>query len=767
MAWQKWSIWSFILSRLAKAQGFLDPTVVFANLQRFAKPSEVWVPSELLRSGAILQSRGLINSQAIQHNLDWVWPFWVERQFDPKDDAFVPRAFSMTHINLTHRNWTAVGVPDVAELSIVDPRGLVTPLFDGWSVDAWIISEHFNLLPSRMREAAQSIEFNEGPCVATVSKVMGMTLDVRAQGKLQQGMPVCDITFRAASPVRAWLAICIRPYNPEGISFIRDIKRLPDAPGWLINGKDEARLNKPPFHYMFSNYLAGDVYDQSHFSDDLGRMVDKATESITCPVGMATAVAMYPLVPYRTREVSMSVPLSLGKAPAAGVPWHGQFEGCCVLKVPDQHFQFLYESALRTLILHSPGDVFPGPFVYKRFWFRDAAFILNAMLGVGLVRNIEKIIDLFPGRQTPMGYFLSQDGEWDSNGQAIWTMERYARMTDRPIKKEWLDSVYRGAKWIMRKRMPSDSKTPHAGLLPVGFSAEHFGPSDYYYWDDFWGVAGLKSAAALTATHGPDVSEAISAAARDLLECTERSLEMVKDQLHSAMPSSPYRRMDGGAIGSLAVSYPLQLWPAKDERVLHTVDFLMKNNFLQGCFYHEISHSGINAYMTLHVAQVLLRAGDMRFFNIVEGIAKLASPTGQWPEAIHPKTRGGCMGDGQHVWAAAEWVLMMRNMFVREEEEARVMVLCSGIPSQWLQERGTLSIGPVLTMFGKIFVSVVVEESIHISWEAQWYGEEPAIEVRLPGHPVHTVTGSTGSLSFKPNAVRPSGNVFRKTTMGS
>src|SRR5262245_32419936 len=112
MLWIKWWLWSFLLKRLAKAQGVLDRFVVFSRLHHFSKPSEVWVPTELLRSGAVLHSRGLINSQAIQHNLDWVWPFWVERQFNPTDDAFIPRAFSMTHINLTHRNWTALGIPD-------------------------------------------------------------------------------------------------------------------------------------------------------------------------------------------------------------------------------------------------------------------------------------------------------------------------------------------------------------------------------------------------------------------------------------------------------------------------------------------------------------------------------------------------------------------------------------------------------------------------------------------------------------------------------
>ena len=96
----------------------------------------------------LFHARGLINTKAIQNNLDWVWPYWVERQFNPADVSFIPRAFSFSHINLTHRNWTAVGLPDVPYYPIVDPRGLVTPHFDGWSLDFWLIG------PRRRRLAA-------------------------------------------------------------------------------------------------------------------------------------------------------------------------------------------------------------------------------------------------------------------------------------------------------------------------------------------------------------------------------------------------------------------------------------------------------------------------------------------------------------------------------------------------------------------------------------------------------------------------------------
>lgn len=117
--WWKWFPWKFLVRNAARRQGFLDPIKIISQLQNFSQPSEVIAPNELLRSGVVLHARGLINSLAIQHNLDWIWPYWVECQYNPRNVAFIPRSFSLTQINLTHRNWTALGVPDSNEFSIV------------------------------------------------------------------------------------------------------------------------------------------------------------------------------------------------------------------------------------------------------------------------------------------------------------------------------------------------------------------------------------------------------------------------------------------------------------------------------------------------------------------------------------------------------------------------------------------------------------------------------------------------------------------------
>ena len=116
----------------------------------------------------------------------------------------------------------------------------------------------------------------------------------------------------------------------------------------------------------------------------------------------------------------------------------------------------------------------------------------------------------------------------------------------------------------------------HAGLLPAGFSAEHLGPNDFYYWDDFWSVAGLRAAAELIdLDQDSPLPARFRREADSLMGAIDRSLTVTADRRnHPGLPASPYRRMDAGAIGSIVVGYPLQLWPGSDPRLLATADFL-------------------------------------------------------------------------------------------------------------------------------------------------------------------------------------------------
>lgn len=743
-----WIPWRLLVSQAATAYGMIDPLSLLARLRQFAQPSEVQAPIELIRAGIIFHARGLINTKAIQHNLDWIWPFWVERQFNPEDPSFIPRAYSLTHVNLTHRNWTAIGLPGLPVYPIVDPRGLITPLYDGWSLDFWIFPKTEPwLVPSRLSQVDQG--WVQGPeaalqtCCSRDSQRLMTTANVEWKGH----RPWLQVKVRGQTEQDGWLVVALRPYNPEGIHFIDTIRFDRKDSFWQVNGHGHVGLEIPPDKVLFSNYKQGDVANRIQEPETV--------HSTACSVGMGTSAALFSMKSGQPSEVGIRILLEDGNGYKTCTlrqteTWSSILKKTARLTVPDERIQALYDTAVRTLILLSAEDVVPGPYTYKRFWFRDAVFMIHALLNINLISRSKRLLEQFFSRQKLSGYFQSQDGEWDSNGQVLWIIDRFQRLTRRPIADPWVDAVLKGALWIKKKRLAGNGDSQHEGLLPAGFSAEHLGPNDYYYWDNFWGIAGLHAAArTLGRYRWKQTGRAILREALKFELRVFKSIHDTAEKSKGAIPAAPSRRMDAGAVGSLVADYPLHITRQGDSRILRTVDFLMGNCLQRGAFFQDMIHSGINVYLTLAIAQTLLRNKDDRYAALIDAAAKLASPTGQWPEAIHPITGGGCMGDGQHGWAAAEWVMMMRNLFVREEGEN--LILGSGIFPEWIATEKQLCFGPTRTPHGTITVKLEKhKDHVMVEWEAAWYKEPPMVHIAVPGFEEKTVHATTLSHRLGP-----------------
>ncbi|MDY6905634.1 MAG: hypothetical protein SWH61_13240 [Thermodesulfobacteriota bacterium] len=769
---RSWIPWRVIIRRAAKAHGFIDPISLMARLRQFAQPSEVQEPIELLRAGIIFHARGLVNAKAIQHNLDWIWPYWVEKQFNPASTSFIPRAFSISHINLTHRNWTAVGIPDSDAYPIVDPRGLVTPFFDSWSMDFWLMNANSRMLiPSRSNHTSQEliISPNLEIITTTTTETGAISSRVRLERTGEANMLRITVTVRSEKEDCLWVSI--RPYNPEGIQFIEKIQavQLPKGPGMLVNNSQYIYFDQPPSDTLFANYREGDVIHQFQNPD--------RPRSVQCDVGMATAAAVFPTDKgngTRTIDIRISVETATETAPGPTVhkdtaaSWTSALNSTSELQIPDRRITFLYNAAVRTLVLLSAKQIVPGPYTYKRFWYRDACLMMHALLVTGFEERCRQHLNAFPNGQKATGYFQSQAGEWDSNGQVLWIADRFQQLTNSALDDTWKPVIRKAVRWIDRKRLTRKQDTRHAGLLPAGFSAEHLGTNDYYYWDDFWAIAGLQGAARTMQRFGDmTAANAINRLADDLKSDVEKSVAAIPEkQKRGCLPASPYRRMDAGAIGSLVADYPLDLYPIEDDpatgasvtgtTMLHTARFLIKSCFHEGGFFQDMIHSGINPYLTLCIAQTLLRYGDARFRDLVTTVAGLASPTGQWPEAIHPITKGGCMGDGQHGWAAAEWVMMIRNMFVREEGDK--LIIGSGIFPEWLKSQTPLGFGPTLTPLGPMHIQLTPEGrrlalTVQLTGKSRTITEKPSglrITARVPGYQPADVPALDKPLLLKP-----------------
>ena len=150
------------------------------------------------------------------------------------------------------------------------------------------------------------------------------------------------------------------------------------------------------------------------------------------------------------------------------------------------------------------------------------------------------------------------------------------------------------------------------------------------------------------------------------------SLEIVADRLgKNFIPASPSRPFDESAIGFVSGIYPLDITDIFPLAFSTTLNEFTDRFVDDRGFFHPIIHSGYNPYLTLQIAHAfLLNDQPQRAWQIAETIFRQCPSPYSLPEAIHPKTGGGAMGDGHHGWAAAEIVLFLLDCLVREIHES-------------------------------------------------------------------------------------------------
>lgn len=731
---------AWLLRRLMGRLRITDDVVRhLSTFQRLGETVEVEMPSELIPVGARTVFRALRTRAAAQIGPDWVWPFWLERQLDPTSPAFVPRGHLPFLTNVTHRNWTAIGNLDSPWEAIVDPRGLVAPWFDGWSLDWWVGAEDRWYVPAREVTVRQRL-VGAAPVVETAVRVPSGDVVHRAyavqRSSVEGGGELVVVEIENASPLPVALALAVRPYNPEGLSVIERIG-LHEGTTVTVDGRVGLLLPRRPGRMAASTFHGGD----SAGIVMGGRAGERWPGDVRDPAGLAQAAfvlplahgatvrAVIPLEPERRSRRRGVVRRRVAHAPAfpealpsaANVArgWRSHGDRGMRLVLPDARLADAVEANRRfLLLLHDGDEITPGPATYHRFWFRDAAYLLAALDRYGYHDEVADVLASYPGRQRTDGFFFSQRHEWDANGAALVALEDHRRMTgDAGLAEAMVGPIAKGVHWIDRTRRQGRRRGDPllAGLLPAGVSAEHFGPFDYYYWDDFWAVAGLRAGAELLAAAGqPEAAEDAGRFAREMWADVRASLDLVAERLGTAaIPAGPRRHLDPGAIGSLVACAPLDLLPADDERIAATAEVIRDRFTLADgrAFYQGISHTGLGTYLTVQLAAVELRAGDRRCLDRLAWMLDAASPTWTWPEAIHPRLPGGCMGDGHHGWAAAEFLTLVRDLLVREVDDG--LAVASLLPDGWYGQGWEVHGAP--TARGRV------------SYAVRWHGERPAL----------------------------------------
>jgi hypothetical protein len=410
------------------------------------------------------------------------------------------------------------------------------------------------------------------------------------------------------------------------------------------------------------------------------------------------------------------------------------------------------------LILADDGEIHPGPTIYDSFWIRDSSVEAIAcalagdtgLAGSQLGRHHLEVFQTgtnWIGPARAYGFFGGQheqdNYEWDANGEALWAFGKFDRIQGPPAAfgaKVYWPYVLQGARWIRDNRAPD-------GIMLSGWSAEHLGDKNQpHYWDDLWSLAGLYEAARIAERIGAAEVAELWAAFDSLKAATAASIRWVltqqrnEGQWETYVPSGPGgdRGLFSTIIGAAAYFHPTRLYYGA--KLGDDIDLAFRltletiwSHFVEGGFRHDKSWQAYGPYLTLQLAHAFLLLGDLDRMDQLLGWAignaafarvsrfdgameQWQVTTGTWNEQ-HAYTVADnftampfhvwYMGDMPHGWAAAEFMLLLREILFFEagEDDNRQLYIAPGVLPRWLNGNGghSVTVTNAATTYGTVF----------------------------------------------------------------
>ncbi|NHK32196.1 MAG: hypothetical protein FK730_12640 [Asgard group archaeon] len=668
---------------------------------------EIEIPKEIKEIEALIFSRGRLNAQFFRGRKDlYVVPNWVHRMLDHNSKGAISLGHSSSFINTNYRDWVAFGGLDCVSEGIVTARGLVVPIINGYGILSGALIDNKPYYITRDGRNKQSLQEGYLPIVINNWELKNHKFKQTVFGS-KSGSSEIGVLKLTKKKKGSQLILSIRPFNQEGVTLINSIVYRPKDHAIIVNKELALRVIQAPESLAVANYhLEGDS------AIKLTRLATRPESNkevaIDCPVGLANMTLIFPMEQdtlecyFRmTKDIMAAPPVQENVANS----WKEKLSLGLQLKTGDKEINRLFKANLvNLLLLVDPGTVTPGPTEYHRFWCRDAAYLINALDRMGYHNYARDALNQFIIRQRNDGFYYSHEGEYDSNGEGIWALSEHFKFT-RDIT--WLETVYesieKAAKWLIETRKQEKDELIKqeyvSGLLPPGFSAEHLGPCDYFYWDNFWGVTGLREATYCAKILQKDIADYFQKEYQSYLLNLLSSTSQLFDKF-GYLPVGPYRECDSAMIANLCASHPTKLWDHTNEILRKTAEVIYNKFTHNGGFFHEVAWNCYGTYLTMHLAQVYHEFNEHeKVFEILNWLVKNQTCLMGWAEGISPQTMEGGMGDSPHGWASADWLHLIRNLFVSESLDGSIKLL-SGYPLNLL--RKGISVKNLETYYGKI-----------------------------------------------------------------
>jgi hypothetical protein len=409
--------------------------------------------------------------------------------------------------------------------------------------------------------------------------------------------------------------------------------------------------------------------------------------------------------------------------------------------------QALLAAHVCQLIANDHGQLRGGEGFYDEFYIRDGAYQVTELEEAGLTDAAAKAIRHYLATQRPDGRFETQKDQFDANGQAVWALWQYYKITG---DRAWLQEVYpqmkRATDWTMQARRKAPADSPFAGVLPASVA------DGEYLWDgkhhivgyDFWNLRGMVCTADAAAILGKTADrDALLAESKDYRAAIEAAWKGTGLDYFA-----PSWEKAGTHWGNTETLWPTALFDINDPRMTamqKEIRLRHGGGFVEGTIRWTGLADAIHPYMSAYTTMAALIRGEHE--QVVEDFYWYllhSSATQAFPEGIFYKRRVAWGDTVPHCTGAANYALMLRHMLVHEQDN--VLHLLPAVPDGWLADGKEIRIERTPTHFGPLDMTVKgLPKGVHVELKGAFRQQPEHLVLHLPAsRPLETaVAGLT------------------------
>ncbi|HEV2136424.1 MAG TPA: hypothetical protein VGR47_19530 [Terracidiphilus sp.] len=540
-----------------------------------------------------------------------------------------------------------------------------------------------------------------------------------------------------------------RPVEADSPSAYRQLG-VEFNPDWVYSFSDHAFLRSGQVFYLFPDAPDKRMLTEKQFYNIQVNNSPRALHmfptslvglvsysSILAPGAERTITFMMPLVPLAEgAETEKILKTSYDAELAATIhSWEQIVASGMEISVPEEKVNDTFRASLvyDLLARDKVGDDYiqsVNQLHYHAFWLRDASDIVNMYDLTGYSQVASQDLTYFPRFQQPDGQFLSQQGQYDAQGQVLWVYGQHYLMThDLAFARNVFPSVERAVAWLDKVRA---SDPLH--LIPPSNVKDNEYVEGHITGYNLLALGGLKNAALLADAVGEPAKAAAYRAdydtyRKDFVKALSRCTSLDGGYI----PPSLDGNCGGQDWGNLMGTYPEHVFAADDPLIAATLK-KVQSKYQEGLTTYGDGRYLHDYLMMKNTLTEIVRGEQQQPVKDLYALLVHTSSTHAGFEfAIRPwGNRDFADNLTPHGWYAAEFRITLRDMMVREDEGQ--LHLLTVMSPAWFGAGKVIRVERAPTEFGQVGFTLTQpdDHSAKIELQTQWTKQPQAVLLHLP-----------------------------------